>query len=190
MPQGKRGHKILVLYFCKYFFLFLLLSESLLVFLFRWKGQHSIRNNINHCFIKQNLHIWSVTSYLYIMHFEFGHNLQTFFLLDHPLCKVPKKEVVWNSRQFPQTGPIPLNSLCYDGLVECKNYHNLYSSAVVFHCLFTIYYLLQPSEVGEEADDVVTKSPLTGIPQIDYVWDPNLPRELNGYCLFFYYWNL
>ncbi|XP_012258254.2 zinc finger CCCH domain-containing protein 13 [Athalia rosae] len=24
---------------------------------------------------------------------------------------------------------------------------------------------------------------LTGIPQIDYVWDPNLPRELNGYNL-------
>lgn len=26
-----------------------------------------------------------------------------------------------------------------------------------------------------------TKITLTGIPQIDYVWDPNLPRELNGY---------
>lgn len=25
-----------------------------------------------------------------------------------------------------------------------------------------------------------TKIALTGIPQIDYVWDPNLPRELNG----------
>lgn len=25
-----------------------------------------------------------------------------------------------------------------------------------------------------------TKITLTGIPQIDYVWDPNLPRELNG----------
>lgn len=24
---------------------------------------------------------------------------------------------------------------------------------------------------------------LTGIPQIDYIWDPNLPRELNGYNL-------
>lgn len=30
-------------------------------------------------------------------------------------------------------------------------------------------------------EEVVTKPPLTGIPQIDYVWDPNLPRELNGY---------
>lgn len=28
-----------------------------------------------------------------------------------------------------------------------------------------------------------TKRTLTGIPQIDYVWDPNLPRELNGYNL-------
>lgn len=24
---------------------------------------------------------------------------------------------------------------------------------------------------------------MTGIPQIDYIWDPNLPRELNGYNL-------
>lgn len=29
--------------------------------------------------------------------------------------------------------------------------------------------------------DVSTRPPLTGIPQIDYIWDPNLPRELNGY---------
>lgn len=28
-----------------------------------------------------------------------------------------------------------------------------------------------------------TKKLLTGIPQIDYVYDPNLPRELNGYNL-------
>lgn len=35
-------------------------------------------------------------------------------------------------------------------------------------------------ELGE---DGVTKPPLTGIPQIDYVWDPNLPRELNGYMM-------
>ena len=28
-----------------------------------------------------------------------------------------------------------------------------------------------------------TRPPLTGIPQIDYIWDPNLPRELNGYNL-------
>lgn len=27
------------------------------------------------------------------------------------------------------------------------------------------------------------KSNLTGIPQIDYIWDPNLPRELNGFNL-------
>lgn len=30
-------------------------------------------------------------------------------------------------------------------------------------------------------EEEVTKPPLTGIPQIDYIWDPNLPRELNGY---------
>lgn len=28
-----------------------------------------------------------------------------------------------------------------------------------------------------------TKKHLTGIPQIDYVYDPNLPRELNGFNL-------
>lgn len=32
-------------------------------------------------------------------------------------------------------------------------------------------------------EDEATKVPLTGIPQIDYVFDPNLPRELNGYNL-------
>lgn len=35
-----------------------------------------------------------------------------------------------------------------------------------------------------------TRPPLTGIPQIDYIWDPNLPPALNGYNLsnypFFY----
>uniref|UniRef100_A0AAG5DE79 Chitin-binding type-2 domain-containing protein n=1 Tax=Anopheles atroparvus TaxID=41427 RepID=A0AAG5DE79_ANOAO len=35
-------------------------------------------------------------------------------------------------------------------------------------------------EPVDQGEDVVTKAPLTGIPQIDYVWDPNLPRELNG----------
>ncbi|RZC36485.1 CBM 14 domain containing protein, partial [Asbolus verrucosus] len=29
----------------------------------------------------------------------------------------------------------------------------------------------------------VTKPTLTGIPQVDYIWDPNLPKELNGYNL-------
>lgn len=28
-----------------------------------------------------------------------------------------------------------------------------------------------------------TRPPLTGIPQIDYIWDPNLPPALNGYNL-------
>lgn len=48
----------------------------------------------------------------------------------------------------------------------------------------------------EEASNLVngvegsTRPPLTGIPQIDYIWDPNLPPALNGYNLssypFFY----
>jgi hypothetical protein len=39
-----------------------------------------------------------------------------------------------------------------------------------------------PPSAGGEVN-ATTKSPLTGIPQIDYVHDPNLPRELNGYNL-------
>ena len=35
---------------------------------------------------------------------------------------------------------------------------------------------------GEDTgSDVSTRPPLTGNPQIDYIWDPNLPRELNGF---------
>lgn len=36
------------------------------------------------------------------------------------------------------------------------------------------------TELDEKTEEVVTKPTLTGNPQIDYVWDPNLPRELNG----------
>ncbi|KAK0175366.1 hypothetical protein PV327_009120 [Microctonus hyperodae] len=38
---------------------------------------------------------------------------------------------------------------------------------------------------GTTSADVnaTTSHTLTGIPQIDYIWDPNLPRELNGYNL-------
>ncbi|XP_034482575.1 nucleolar protein dao-5 [Drosophila innubila] len=42
------------------------------------------------------------------------------------------------------------------------------------------------SEGEENKSDNATltkNSKLTGIPQIDYVWDPNLPRELHGYNL-------
>ncbi|KAJ9592995.1 hypothetical protein L9F63_015365, partial [Diploptera punctata] len=39
------------------------------------------------------------------------------------------------------------------------------------------------SSSGSDASNGTTKSPLTGIPQIDYIFDPNLPRELNGYNL-------
>lgn len=48
----------------------------------------------------------------------------------------------------------------------------------------------QEEEVKPPADEtlvngeeVSTRPPLTGIPQIDYIWDPNLPRELNGFNL-------
>ena len=35
----------------------------------------------------------------------------------------------------------------------------------------------------DEEEDIITKPPLTGNPQIDYLLDPNLPHELNGYDL-------
>ncbi|XP_075164702.1 uncharacterized protein LOC142237215 isoform X2 [Haematobia irritans] len=43
-------------------------------------------------------------------------------------------------------------------------------------------------KVEEQKQDATPKpnsreSKLTGIPQIDYIWDPNLPRELRGYNL-------
>lgn len=45
---------------------------------------------------------------------------------------------------------------------------------------------IDEEENGEQVELNVTttaKPTLTGIPQIDYVYDPNLPRELNGYNL-------
>ncbi|KFB44568.1 AGAP005489-PA-like protein [Anopheles sinensis] len=41
-------------------------------------------------------------------------------------------------------------------------------------------WLHKMGEPVDQGEDAVTKAPLTGIPQIDYVWDPNLPRELRG----------
>ncbi|XP_067645261.1 uncharacterized protein [Eurosta solidaginis] len=40
------------------------------------------------------------------------------------------------------------------------------------------------TEANSDSSSGTTKnSKLTGIPQIDYIWDPNLPRELRGYNL-------
>lgn len=44
-----------------------------------------------------------------------------------------------------------------------------------------VFTFIQTGRDGDDDEENVTKHPLTGIPQIDYVWDPNLPRELNGY---------
>ena len=41
----------------------------------------------------------------------------------------------------------------------------------------------QQEQNGTSEEEQVTGPSLTGNPQIDYVWDPNLPRELNGYNL-------
>ncbi|XP_072391038.1 uncharacterized protein [Diabrotica undecimpunctata] len=39
------------------------------------------------------------------------------------------------------------------------------------------------TEANAEGNGNSTKPHLTGIPQIDYIYDPNLPKELNGYNL-------
>lgn len=45
-------------------------------------------------------------------------------------------------------------------------------------------YCLMIFQTTTVADaNATTGHTLTGIPQIDYIWDPNLPRELNGYNL-------
>lgn len=38
----------------------------------------------------------------------------------------------------------------------------------------------EEEQSDDQGEEVATKAPLTGIPQIDYQWDPNLPRELRG----------
>lgn len=37
--------------------------------------------------------------------------------------------------------------------------------------------------MAEEAETNATNSKYTGVPQVDYIYDPNLPRELNGFNL-------
>nr|CAD7458113.1 unnamed protein product [Timema tahoe] len=41
----------------------------------------------------------------------------------------------------------------------------------------------ESNSLAPPSGNATTKSPLTGIPQLDYIHDPNLPRELNGYNL-------
>ena len=52
--------------------------------------------------------------------------------------------------------------------------------------LFTVFHL-QATDGDGDSETVTMKDGekrvLTGIPQIDYIYDPNLPRELNGYNL-------
>lgn len=65
------------------------------------------------------------------------------------------------------------------------------TKANCFYCLanrkcYFINCLFLFSQTTDSAPEVVnasTKAPLTGNPQIDWVWDPNLPRELNGFNL-------
>lgn len=64
----------------------------------------------------------------------------------------------------------------------------IYFESILFFFKFELFIVSPQADGAGNKDgdepveeEVVTKPPLTGIPQIDYVWDPNLPRELNGY---------
>lgn len=45
-----------------------------------------------------------------------------------------------------------------------------------------LYFSFQ-ADLTEEGEETNSTTKLTGNPQLDYIHDPNLPRELNGYDL-------
>ena len=60
----------------------------------------------------------------------------------------------------------------------------IFSSCVFFLLIFLQQHTDEENGPAAAATATnVTKPQLTGIPQIDYVLDPNLPRELNGHNL-------
>jgi hypothetical protein len=94
--------------------------------------------------------------------------------MNNVLCKVIKtiKPVRQLNRLQPDKYVLLLNTLLY-----------LFIYFFTFHKLCTllnIFYVLCFLLSVQPVDANGTKITLTGIPQIDYVWDPNLPRELNG----------
>uniref|UniRef100_A0A0N8AXN4 Cuticular protein analogous to peritrophins 1-H n=1 Tax=Daphnia magna TaxID=35525 RepID=A0A0N8AXN4_9CRUS len=69
-----------------------------------------------------------------------------------------------------------------------------FASAIMMVLGLALMVSCQEVKLEEVKSDVVedvpanvvegsTRPPLTGIPQIDYIWDPNLPPALNGYNL-------
>lgn len=53
----------------------------------------------------------------------------------------------------------------------------------ILRVLIVTFASFQTTTVATTETNATTGHTLTGIPQIDYIWDPNLPRELNGYNL-------
>lgn len=66
--------------------------------------------------------------------------------------------------------------ICLKALFEIIIINNLQIEEIAVGVNGTLANLNETASAGN-----VTK--LTGIPQIDYIYDPNLPRELNGYNL-------
>lgn len=73
--------------------------------------------------------------------------------------------------------------------LSLQHVYGLKATELIFGKTTTTTTTTETSADGESVTDVsptsedTTKSNLTGNPQIDYIYDPNLPRELNGYNL-------
>ncbi|XP_018567575.1 DNA ligase 1-like [Anoplophora glabripennis] len=80
--------------------------------------------------------------------------------------------------------------------LSLQNAHGLRATSLIFGKTTTTTTTTaktvseEPEVVEEETattdlsgDPNATKPTLTGNPQLDYIWDPNLPKELNGYNL-------
>ncbi|XP_060523458.1 serine/arginine repetitive matrix protein 1 [Cylas formicarius] len=81
--------------------------------------------------------------------------------------------------------------------LSLQDVYGIRATALIFAKTTTSTTTAEPSSVSPASADEETvavaevaststnstNETLTGIPQIDYVWDPNLPKELNGYNL-------
>lgn len=54
---------------------------------------------------------------------------------------------------------------------------------MTYDVFYSIFFQSVTTTPDLSNDPNSTKPTLTGNPQIDYIWDPNLPKELNGYNL-------
>lgn len=65
----------------------------------------------------------------------------------------------------------------------CTFYYISFGCCYEFSFIYLSHIIQVATETSTESVTNTTKSNLTGNPQIDYLLDPNLPQELNGYNL-------